>query len=457
MHRKIVLLTGVVVLGVAALLLSQLTPGARSSPVVAVQSAPLTSSPAKAPVDQTEALAEQKPSAVVRPEHWPAELFHVRAQGARGQLVAYSMADGQQRFSLPPGMLSADGQHYVVAEPFRNAKQQDTMLKLFDPTMSFASMQKNFVLTGAWELSGVSYSGRWVALTRIASESEKQAWIKAKQWKTDVQIVDASNGQVAHSLKLDGNFEVETISPDSYSLFLVEHLPAINPDHYLIRLFDLYQEKLQPGALRDKVAKDEVMAGLAWEGLASPDGHWLLTLYLSTKRNTAFVHTLDLFGKYPVCIDLPSGNGDFNQLKYYTLALSPNGQRLYAANAALGVVAEISLNSRQVVRTANFAANAFGTAREYNPQSPPSRSVVSKDGSMVYFTSGWDVWAYDTTKGVVDGPYLINAKITGLGVSSDGKRLYVASADQPLAVFDTSNGNPLSFPRVAASTSMRVQ
>ncbi|MBI1801357.1 MAG: PD40 domain-containing protein, partial [Chloroflexi bacterium] len=248
-------------------------------------------------------------------------------------------------------------------------------------------------------------------------------------------------------LTLDGNFEVETISPSGDALFLIEHLPAVNPNHYLIRLFDLRIESLVPGALRDKSATDEVMAGLAWDGLASPNGRWLLTLYLSTLRNTAFVHTLDLSDKYPVCIDLPSGSGDFNQLKYYSLALAPSGWRLFAANAVLGLVAEISLSSRSVTRRATFQPRSFGAANASNPQSQLSRSVVSKDGSRLYFTSGLDVWVYDTASGEVDGPFLINGRISALGLSGDGKRLYVAAEKQPLLVFDTQSGLALNFPQ----------
>jgi WD40 repeat protein len=51
----------------------------------------------------------------------------------------------------------------------------------------------------------------------------------------------------------------------------------------------------------------------------------------------------------------------------------------------------------------------------------------------------------------VSGPYAVNTPVLGLGVSSDGKRLYVASADQPLRVFDTASGQALSFQPANAS------
>lgn len=208
----------------------------------------------------------------------------------------------------------------------------------------------------------------------------------------------------------------------------MQHLPAINPDHYLIRLYDLSAEQLQADPLRAKGA-DEVMAGLAWDGIASPDGHWLLTLYLSTRRDVAFVHTLDLQNKYPVCIDLPSGSGDLDELKYYNLALSPYGQTIYATNAVLGVVAEVDLNMRQVVRTVKFTPSSAVKTTDHSPQAPTSRSVVSKDGQSVYFMSGTGIWVYDASRGQVNGPYSIDTQILGLGLSSDGTQVYVAGAD----------------------------
>jgi len=376
------------------------------------------------------------------PAAWPLELLFVRPEGAKGSLVAYEMADGRQRFSLPAGMLSADRKHFYAAD----IDGSETQLKSFDPHTG--GEQSGFTLQGAWALSGVSPTGRWLALTRILSESEEQTWAAANQWKTDLQIVDAQTGQTAHRLSLDGNFEVETIS--GKSLFLIQHLPAVNPDHYLIRLYDLSAETLIADPLRSKGA-DEVMAGLAWDGVASPDGLWLLTLYLSTRRNVAFIHTLDLLNKFPLCIDLPSGGGDFDQLKYYSLSLSPDGLKVYATNAVLGAVAEVDLSQRQVTRMVFFEGNRSATDANYDPQSPTARSAISRDGQKLYFTSGQDVWAYDTKAGTVSGPYAVHTPVLGLGVSGDGKRLYVASADQPLRVFDTASGQALSFQLANAS------
>ncbi len=455
MNPTIRLLIALLLLSVLAACQSDAAPAERAE-------AQVDGDQSNAPAVIVRPLAEVQSAAPSQDVVSLAEPFLVRPEGAKGPLVAYDMSDGREYFTLPAGMLSADERHYYAAHTLTASDifplnmllangwsygaamspPGSTRLDAFDS--GTGNLERSFVLDGHWALSGVSSSGRWLALTRIAGESEKQAWAKAGQWETGVQIVDADSGQVVHVLNLDGNFEVETISADGKSLFLVQHLPAVNPDHYLIRLYDLSKEQLLVDPLRAKGA-DEVMAGLAWDGIASPDGRWLLTLYLSTRRNVAFIHALNLHDKYPVCLDLPSGNGDFDQLKHYTLALSPDGRKAYATNPVLGVVAEVSLNQLKVVRAVTFDA---GIMTKYAPHS--SRSLVSKDGRALYFSSGPVLWRYDIASRTVSAPYAVSTPIVGLGLSGDGQRLYVAGKDGSLMVLDAATGQVLSFSRAEA-------
>ena len=294
-------------------------------------------------------------------------------------LIAYNMADGQTLFHLPPGRLSADGKQYVTAELLmQNNIEGTTRIGLYDAAANFR-LTALFNENGVWALGAVSSNGRWAALTRIPGEQEKAAWTKAKRWQTDVQIFDTLKRAVVHSIKLDGNFEVDALSTEGFSLFLIEHVPAINPEHYRVRLYSVMNDKLQEGALVDKRAPpDEVMTGYAWGAVAPANGHWLLTLYLDTQRNVAFVHALDLDNQFAICIDLPSGSGDFNLLKQYTLTLAPDGLKLYAANSALGVVAHITLYaSIEVARTERFSPQGFAT--------PPSDDVQAQAARSTHF------------------------------------------------------------------------
>ncbi len=367
----------------------------------------------------------------------PTELFLARPSGPLGELIAYNLADRRILWQLPPGMASADSQHYYTA----HSGNDDTVIDRFD--LSTGGRTGQFHVFGHWAISGVSYQGQWLALTRIMDADEVRAWSVGKHWQTDVQIVAATSGGVMHSLHLDGNFDVETISGSGDALFLIQHLPALNPDHYLIRLYDLAHDTLQADPLRAKGA-DEIMAGFAWQGVASPDGRWLLTLYLSTKRDTAFVHTLDLVNHLPVCIDLPSGTGNFSKLKNYTMALAADGQTLYATNTSLGIVAEVSLQSYQVVRTVKFPP---GPATAYDSGIPLSSSVLSKDGGVLYFTDSHSVWSYDTKNHTVIALPHSPVRLAGLGISNDGQHLLLVphTGDGMLQMLDVgrqSLGSP---------------
>ncbi len=370
------------------------------------------------------------------PNHPTTELFLARPDGARGPLVAYDVVNGQPRFDLPAGLMSADEKSYLAAD----AAGDKTMLRAFD--VHTGQPVKAFPFDGRWELGAVSPNGRWAALARLWSEAEKQQPAGAKIVKAEVLVVDTQSGKAAHRVSLDGNFEVDGLSNRGDSLFLIEYLPALNPDHYQIRWFDLVTRKLQDSVLVDKRAPDEVMAGEAREAVGSRDGRWLLTLYLRTNGHSAFVHALNLNDKFTLCIDLPSGDGEMEKLKSYSLALAPDGYTLYAANPALGLAARVDLNDLNVTHAARF--EAADPPSPGNPQTT-GRSVISPDGKYLYFTNGERVWAHQTGSAAATA-FDLSTPITSLGVSRDGHRLYATTTNRLLRVFDAASGAALSFP-----------
>ena len=345
------------------------------------------------------------PAAPTRVGPTPQQLFLVRPVGSTGPLLAYDMPAARERFRLPAGVASADGEDFYAA----HTHPKRTHVVAYDARTG--TPRRSFNVPGRWRLAGVSPTGDWLAL----------AW--SAQGVTKVRVVEGATGKVASRIALHGDFEVETISADGASMFLVEHLEQ---GAYRIRLYDLGNDVLVPGSLRAK-GSDEIMAGYAWGGMATPDGQWLLTLYLSTRRDTAFVHTLNLENKFALCLDLPSGGGDVADLKAYGTALSPDGTKLYAANPALGVVAELDLARGPMVRT----VGAF----EPEPAGERTQAVVTRDGRAVYFSNGRAVWRHDVGTGEVARVYANPTPIAALGLSRDGARLFVAPADgRPLAV-----------------------
>ena len=346
-------------------------------------------------------------------------VLYVQPDGVGGAVHAYDPSTGVRLFSLPPGITSADGVAHVNA----STRRRDTVVSRY--RVADGTTAEWLVVDGRWRLGGVSPNGRYAALARQPVDRRR----------TDVAVVDTVSKTVAHRLRLRGNFEVETVSRDGRRLFLIEHLPSNGSPRYLVRLFDLSRDRLASKPLRG-AGEPSVMAGLAWSGVGSPDGRWLLTLYLNTGRNLAFVHALDLVRSSPLCIFLPSG-GSFDTLKRYGLTLSPDGRRLFATNAAIGAVAEIDLATRKVVRTTRFRAarNLSGPAA--------LTGTISRNGRTLYFSPGRDLWAYDTAFGVVRGPYRTGGAITGFGFGAGDRRVHALRADGRLVSFDAASGRVL--------------
>ena len=229
-------------------------------------------------------IAESEPIVVARPEQpaWPSEVMWVRPEGTAGQLVAYDMANGSQVFSLPPGRLAADQQQYVAAAQYA----ETTEVSLFNPANG--EVTGSFVLDGRWLLAGMSPNGRWLA---FRGDNEKT---QGKGWQTEIAVVANEDGRIAHTVQLDGHFEVDAISNDGIGLFLIQYVPPDQPEQYVVRLYDLAQDELLPEPLRDKRVPDEIMTGYAWGTVADRQGQWWHTLYVSTQRNKAFITPLIL-------------------------------------------------------------------------------------------------------------------------------------------------------------------
>jgi hypothetical protein len=369
-------------------------------------------------------------STTVAKEDHNAMVFLARPDGPGGRLVGFDTVTGAVRFTLPPGLTSADGQRYFSAR----ASDGETTIDAYFP--SNGQWAERIIIHGAWELHGVSATGTWLGLRRIPTDAELAAWQDGDDMETEIAIVDTISWRIAHEIRLDGNFDIDGLSRDGASLFLLQHVDATDATHYQIRLYDLTTDSLFPEPLRDKRAPDEEMTGYAWDGTASPDGQWLLTLYLNNRNNTAFVHSLNLANRYPVCIDLPSADGDMAKLRAYTITMAPDGMHAYAANPVLGRLAVLDLGSWTVDRVVTFPAVTPIPADER----ATGRSLLSPDRRTLYFTAGRIVWAYNTNSGAVDHSYQAPVSVIGLGLSEDGGRLLIAGGDGKVTAVDLASG-----------------
>jgi hypothetical protein len=321
--------------------------------------------------------------------------LNVRPSGERGPLVQYDLTNQSKRVSLPAGMLSADGLRFA----FVRARK-----------LSFYSVPGHAVSFDASVPFGSSVEA-------VAPEARFVVVRKGAQ----ARVVDGLRGNVLRKVTLKRGFTIDAISPEGRWLYLIQHK---NGQQYAVRRLDLRTGALFPGALVEK-GEQEQMAGTPAGAIQSWDGNWQFTLYVNAAHKSAFVHALSLNQSYTVCIDLP-GTGTPAQLRTYSLALSPDGH-LFAANPALGVIADISMNTFKPVVTKFPAAFAARTAS----------AAAAPDGQRIAFSAGPRIWVYDGDS--VRGPYSAEANVVGLGFA-DAKRLYAARMNGPLMAYDAATG-----------------
>ncbi len=315
-----------------------------------------------------------------------AEIILGRPLGPTGPLAGFDARSSEPRFELRDALAAADGSALYA--------MRDGAVEVFDPRSG--ERTGRISAPGDWDLAAVSADGAHVALVRGG---------------TQVRVVETNTGQASHEVSLPEDYEVETVSPDGNFLFLIQHFAD---GAYSVRGYDLVAGQLVKGSLGTK-GETVKMIGHAAGTAASTDGRWLLTLYVDSSRRQAFVHALNVEGRYPLCIDLPSGKGDLAKLAHYALSVSPDGRTAFAANPALGRVVEVHLLSARPVWTGGFKA-APGAG---------SRSVLSRDGRRLFFTNGASVWSYETGTGVIREAHRSPEPIRDLTLARDGKTLYL--------------------------------
>jgi hypothetical protein len=319
------------------------------------------------------------------------EVLSLRTGGA---LVGVDSASGERRFALPPGLLSADGKRYVTAERAGGA----TVLHRYDGrTGTSVGTTK---LTGAWRLGSVSADGGIAVLA--ASDGPR----------TRVQVVGP--GAERQRLSLPGTYEIDAVDTYGTSLFLIQRL---GEERYAVRLYDLTEGRLHPGSIRPK-NEDEEMVGVAGSQVGTPDGTWLLTLYVNTEEGHAFVHALNLRERFALCLDLPSEGASIAALRRYALALPRSGAEVFAANPSLGVAARVGLRELGSVQRLELGA----TSRE------PGVAAVSGDGRMLWVSSGRRLTGLDTGSSRRVGPVVVAGRVEALVFRRDGDLLAVGAA-----------------------------
>lgn len=347
--------------------------------------------------------------------------------------------------SLPSGLTSNDHQRLYTAVP----QYGQTLISVIN-TRTGATIRA-FTIAGIYTITAYGYdnavvssTGQWLALRQYAQGTNA----------TTVVLVDTQAGKLVKTINLSGDYTLDALSPGGKALYLLEKL-SDTPGHYYVRVYDVDGNALVETPIVDKTAYnpagDPNMSGLALARQMLTDGTQAFTLYIDTLHNIAFVHVLPLNDQIspPIarCIDLPTGKA-VDLLRYYTLALSADGSTLYAANAALGVVTSIALNtsdplsiySDQPTSTKHFAVGNATLSSSDKTRMLYNGATLSADQQTLYVTGLQGIWAIKTADLSVRSHYLMQQALTSVARSADGKTLYAVDPTSGITLLDAASG-----------------
>ena len=120
------------------------------------------------------------------------------------------------------------------------------------------------------------------------------------------------------------------------------------------------------------------------------------------------------------------------------MAASPNGRLLYIVDSVKGLVAVMDTRSLEIIRTEAVELGSLGGVR--------TSAQMSGDGDTMFIGSvadGSALYAIDTATLDVVHRWPLRGVVSGLGLSGDGLRLYVALDDR-VAVLDPATGEELA-------------
>ncbi|MGH2729522.1 MAG: hypothetical protein ACRDJI_02815 [Actinomycetota bacterium] len=291
-------------------------------------------------------------------------------------------------------------------------------------------------LEGNFEVKVVSEDAQMVALGPVGEGYYfvgRRGGARLARKHTKLVIIKRSVAR-PQTIRLKGNYEPEAFSTDGDALFVLKYSPARAPTHYQVRHLNLRTERVG-GVYTVDGDLQESMRGTARVQAMSPDGNRLYTLYTLGRGDSrrAFVHVLSLDEQWAHCIDLPARFGTADESST-VLTVSPDGGRLYVADASTRAVAEIDTAALRVARSSTI---------DFGGGSPAY--AASDENDTLYLASDRRVVAVDATTLVERDSWEsgeVGERITGIQIGSESTRLYVGF-NRRIAVLDALSGKLL--------------
>jgi hypothetical protein len=324
---------------------------------------------------------------------------------------------------LPQGVASADWKHYytVTGDVLTDLNPMTGVASRSLPLPAAYSLP---VVTATGATGGLSQNGQYLVLQGANNGASHLLLVDTSFTKPPVRIDD-----------LRGDFQFDAVSLDGTRIYLIEHT---GDGHYFVRDYVL-GSGLDPTIIFDKSDGTLAMSGERLMGVPAPAGDMLYSVY-ARKDKSAFVHQLFLDGPIAICIDLSGpGYGADARAMRWSLAMAPDGSRLFATNPSLGIITEISLDnsgSRTVPLDGGSMRASAGT-------------LVTPDGRWL-IVAGTGIRWLDANTLRMTASALPSWNIVGLANSADGKAIYAISDSGQIAQLDGAGRTVTTFDSATA-------
>ncbi len=358
-------------------------------------------------------------------------LYYIDAQSHADRIKVVDAGSGHLQRILPTGTPSSDWSK-LFAVSYEGSR---TILQAIDTKTAAVihqlSIDGSFALPSSTNIGpsgGLSPNGDWLVLQTQPSQNV-----------TNFVLVNTSFNQHPRRISLTGSFSFDAISNDGQRLYLIESLAATQPGHYRVRLYDLVAGSLDPTIIIDKREIETAsMTGTRISGIFSPDGGWQYSVYVNEKKG-AFIHALNLDGKFAWCIDLPAG-GDLYQQSMWSLAVKADGSAVYAVNPVLGSVGVVDVSSSgpnpDLSRLGSFTPLSGLSPADSSPVVaalakgiPIGSAALSRDEKTLFATGFSGTIAIDPSSLRLRRPILSDAGIESVVMSQDLSWFFASSWD----------------------------
>lgn len=375
------------------------------------------------------------------------------ANGTPAYLTRIDVRSGMTQGALPDGIVSADRSTLYWIESVDGA----TRTRVHEIDVATGDERRAFTIDGDWLAPssndgpfGVSADGRRLVLSRRAAQVDGR-------WVGGFAVLDVRSGTVTASADLTGPMTsvVTAVAPHGEDVVVTEMAPG----RVRMRVWDAAAHAFLTDTAAGPAAWDGAQLGFVGGPRSSADGRRLYFLDAGDANAGPFLRVVDLGTKRLSQLALPPAqrtiNGDYEKLLLWTLALSRDGSTAYAANAALGYVAEIDAHTLALRRAAQLAVSAVDPGplarvhRAFLPVAEAKRyirggALVSSDGRRLYVpgTRGIDVIDVATLR--LAAVWAKDGAFDGMALSPDGARLYgIDDQTGQIEVIRTSDGAPL--------------